>query len=345
MPHVSALSPKHLVPDRQEGWVAAWRRRWRQRQSEAGAVGPSAQATFWTSGVTYRGYLGIDRDVSNLWISEEQLRETQALLRVAAAAGRLGAWAVELQHMHWVWSEEVKAIHEVDPDYAPNTEDALAFYAEASQDKVVQAFDACAKHGTPFDLELELKTAKGRQVWIRAIGEPERNAEGRITHVRGAIQDVSSAHAVMQEVQRTADRFTRTLEGLSDGFMLLDHEWCFVYLNPEAERILRRSRKDLLGRCLLTEFPETAGGRFLQKCQDAISDGNTVEFEKFYQPLGIWVYMKVQPTDQGLNLCIRDDTERINARREVLRLKAQLEGAHRQDPAQVTPQRRKADAP
>jgi len=41
--------------------------------------------------------------------------------------------------------------------------------------------------------------------------------------------------------------------------------------------------------------------------------------------------MKVWPTDMGLTLCIRDDTERVNARREILRLKAQLEERRLED--------------
>ena len=111
-----------------------------------------------------------------------------------------------------------------------------------------------------------------------------------------------------------------------DGFILLDHEWCFVYVNPQAERILRRDRNALIGRCLLTEFPETAAGSFLEKCQDASRDRHAVEFEKFYPPRGIWVYMKISPSDLGLTRCVRDDTERILARRELLHLKAKLAG-------------------
>jgi PAS domain S-box-containing protein len=306
-----------------DGVAAAWRRLWRRGDGGGRAA---VQGQYWTSGVTYRGYLGADGAVPALWFSEEQLKETQALLRMAAAAGRLGAWSVELPGLKCVWSDEVKAIHEVPPDYQPQAGDTLAFYTPESQECMAAAFEACAGRGIPFDLELQLATAKGQLVWIRAIGEADRDAEGAITHVRGAIQDISRFKAVTEEVRRTAERLTRTLEGLTDGFMLLDHEWRFVYLNPEAERILRRDRSGLIGRCLLTEFPETAAGRFLEKCQDAIRDNRTVEFEKFYAPLGIWVYVKVSPTDQGLTFCIRDDTERITARRELLRLKAQLAG-------------------
>lgn len=126
---------------------------------------------------------------------------------------------------------------------------------------------------------------------------------------------------------RMAERFTRTLETLADGFVLLDHEWRFVYLNPEAGRILRRPRRALVGCSLLAEFPETAAGSFIDRCRDAVRTHQPAEFTKFYPPLGIWVYFKVWPTQEGLTFCIRDDTDRITARREVLRLRAKLAAA------------------
>jgi len=304
-----------------DGVAAAWRKLWRRRTGDS----ETPQGSFWTSGVTYRGYLGANGGASASWMTEEQLKETQALLRMAAAAGRLGAWSVDLSEHKWVWSDEVKSIHEVPLDYEVSSEDAISFYAPEHQEAAMEAFDACARRGAPFDLELPLITAKGREVWVRTIGEAERDAAGNITHVRGAIQDISKFHAVADEARRTAERFTRTLEGLTDGFMLLDDEWCFVYVNPEAARILRRERKELLGRCLLTEFPETAAGKFLEKCQDARRANESVEFEKYYPPLGIWVYMKVSPSDMGLTICVRDDTERITQRRTIMRLKAELE--------------------
>jgi PAS domain S-box-containing protein len=307
--------PAKDIPGFGESVGGAWRRLWTRGDGPGSRPAP---------GVTYRGYLGADGGVSAQWMTDEQLRETQALLRMAAAAGRLGAWSVELSGMNWVWSEEVKAIHGVDPGYKPTTEDALAFYTPQSQEAAVEAFEACGHRGEPFDLELQLLTADGREVWIRTIGEAERNVQGRITHLRGAMQDVSRFRAVADEARRMAERLTRTLETLSDGYILLDDQWCMVYVNAQAERILRRPRAELQGRCLLTEFPETVGGTFMERCQDAIRDGRTVEFEKFHRPLGIWVYMKVCPSHMGLTVCIRDDTERITARREILALKAEL---------------------
>ena len=306
-----------------DGVAAAWRRLWRRRDPSSTAPAGPDEADG-AAGVTYRGYLGTTGSQSARWMSEQQMQETQALLRMAARAGRLGAWSLELPAMKWVWSDEVKRIHEVRPHYEPTTQDALSFYTPESQEAMLAAFEACATQGQPFDLELQLVTAQGNELWIRALGEPQRDAEGQITRIHGAIQDISRFHAVVEQAQLTAERFTRTLEGLNEGFRLLDPEWCFDYSNPEAARILRRDSDALKGRCLLVEFPETAAGKFLEKCQDAIAAGTSVEFEKFYPPLGIWVHMKLVPSDLGLTFCIRDDTERINAQRELMKLKAQL---------------------
>ncbi|HSV46321.1 MAG TPA: PAS domain-containing protein [Ramlibacter sp.] len=332
--------PGNEIPPLGDGVGAAWRRFWTRADAGPGRGSPPP-------GVTYRGYLGADGGASAQWMTEQQMREMQALLRTAAAVGRLGAWSVELSGMNWVWSDEVKAIHEVAADYRPTTEDALRFYTPASQELAVEAFEACGKNGEPFDIELQLITAQGNKVWIRTIGEAERDAQGRITHLRGAIQDISRFRAVADEARRLADRLTRTLESLGDGYILLDAAWCFVYVNGEAERILRRSRAELKGRCLLAEFPETAEGTFLERCQEARGEGRTVEFEKFYRSQGIWVYWKVCPSDMGFTVCIRDDTARINARREILALKAELAAlknrADRSPPAAAEPNRSDGD--
>lgn len=299
-----------------DGVGGAWKRLWRRK--------PRTANPWTTTGVTYRGYMGVDGDAPLAWATEQHVKETQALLRMAAAAGRLGAWAVELAGMTTIWSDEVKAIHDLPPTHEPRVEDALAHYTPDSRQRAFEALQACANEGRPFDLELEIVTARGRAAWIRIIGEADRDAEGGITHVRGAIQDISRFRAIADEARRTAERFTRTLEGLSDGFVLLDHDWRFIYLNGEAERILRRPRAQLIGQSLLKQFPETGGGKFLKHCEDAMRAGRSVEFEKYSQGLGIWVYMKLSPSDQGLTVCIRDDSERMATRRELLALKAQL---------------------
>lgn len=301
-----------------EGIAGAWRRLWRRREDR-----PATD--YWTAGVTYRGYLGADGVASAAWMNDQQVRQTQALLRMAAAAGRLGAWEIEVPSMKWLWSEEVRAIHGVSAAFAPTPRSVLHLYTRESQALLMEALEQCAERGVPFDLDLQLAKGSGQAAWIHVLGDADRDAEGRITHVRGAMQDISRFRAIADQARLTAERFTRTLEGLPDGFILLDREWRFVYVNPGAQRILRRPGETLLGRSLLVEFPETAAGRFLEKCERAMRDGTSIEFSKFYPPLATWMQIKVSPSDVGLTVWLHDDTERITARREILALRAQVD--------------------
>ena len=144
MAQANAL-PVNDVTGLGEEVASAWRRLWRTRGQGPDSAGSGARDNaYWTPGVTYRGYLGADGGVSATWMSEQQLKETQALLRMAAAAGRLGAWGVQLAGMKWVWSDEVKAIHEVPADYEPDSQGMLNFYTPESQELLIEGFERCA---------------------------------------------------------------------------------------------------------------------------------------------------------------------------------------------------------
>src|SRR5207253_2891733 len=101
--------------------------------------------------------------------AERRLRETQSLLQMAAQLGRLGAWSYEAGHERVMWSAEACAIHEVAPGYAPTPEESIAFFAPEYRECAAARVSSCLAEGTPFDLEAEIITARGRRVWVRTL--------------------------------------------------------------------------------------------------------------------------------------------------------------------------------
>jgi PAS domain S-box-containing protein len=253
------------------------------------------------------------------------LREAQALLRVAASMGRLGAWSVTLDTMDLLWSDEVRAIHEVPDDFTCGVDQAIRFYAPWARPIVQEAFRQCVDEGRPYDLELQLVTARGNWIWVRAIGEAERDASGRIVRVRGAFQDITRSKAQSERSRELAERLTMTLESLTDGFFTLDRQWRFTYVNSPAEKLLRYSRYQLIGRSIWRLFPEAVGTRFDREYRRALQSGEAVEFEEYYEPLALWVQVRSFPSPQGLAVSFRDVTVEVKAQQEILRLNVQLE--------------------
>jgi signal transduction histidine kinase/putative methionine-R-sulfoxide reductase with GAF domain/ActR/RegA family two-component response regulator len=127
---------------------------------------------------------------------EARLRRNEELLRMAGRAARLGGFSVELPERNLVWSDEVCGIHEVPVGTSPSLREAMEFFVAAHRGALCDAVDACATKGAPFDLELQLVTAGLRRAWVRVMGRAERDADGGIVRIQGAIQDVDERRAL-----------------------------------------------------------------------------------------------------------------------------------------------------
>jgi PAS domain S-box-containing protein len=107
---------------------------------------------------------------------------------------------------------------------------------------------------------------------------------------------------------------TDILAGITDAFMAFDRDWNFTYVNDQAERVLRRSRGDLLGRSLWKEFPEAVNSPFEREFRRAVSEQTSVTFEEFYAPFSAWFDVRAFPTPDGLSVFLRDVTDSVERR-------------------------------
>jgi PAS domain S-box-containing protein len=123
--------------------------------------------------------------------AERKLRESKALLDKAARIARFGGWNVNLTKNTVEWSDQVAAIHDMPKGYSASVEEGINFYAPEWHGKIQEVFGACIKHGTPYDEEMQIVTAKGNHVWVRTTGEAVRDEKGRIIGAQGAFQDIS----------------------------------------------------------------------------------------------------------------------------------------------------------
>jgi len=161
--------------------------------------------------------LGVIQDITDLRESQEKLRQSENQLRIASKMVRMGAWVVTLRDRTMVWSDEACAIHELPPGTTLSLDEAPQHHAPEYRDAVRDAFSACARHGTPYDLEMQILTASGKRVWVRVVAEAVRNSQGQISRVHGALLDISEArqarlelethrhHLQMLVAERTAD--------------------------------------------------------------------------------------------------------------------------------------------
>jgi PAS domain S-box-containing protein len=245
-------------------------------------------------------------------------KERDRFLAIASRMAHLGAWTVLLDDGLVRLSDEACAIHELRAGSALTVREGVDLYAAESRTLIEAAFAACVGDGTPYDVEATIHTATGRLVPVRVSGEAVRGSRGRIERIEGVVQDVSSLREAQVHAHGLDARLARTLDSVTDAFYTLDRDWRFTFANREAERILERTRAQMLGQCVWDAFPEAVGTSFEVEYRRAMETGEAAVFESFYAPLDLWVAVRAYPSDDGLAVYFLDINDKRAAEQALL---------------------------
>jgi hypothetical protein len=128
-------------------------------------------------------------------------KKSEILLKETSEIGRVGGWQYDLENRKVTWDFITKEIHEVAFDYEPNFESSIMSYKEGeSREAIVEAIFKAIKEGTPYDLEVQIVTAKGKERWVRAKARVEFAGEKPI-RIFGMIQDINDEKKHLEEIE------------------------------------------------------------------------------------------------------------------------------------------------
>ncbi len=156
-------------------------------------------------------------DITERLAAEEHLQRSETLLTMAGRLARVGGWTVDIPSMALYWSDAVATLHEEPAGFSPSVERAIAYYAPEHRGRIREVFERCASEGVPFDVELQIITARGRRRWVRAIGQAERDNSGQIVRLQGAFQEISERRQTEQAMQQSLARFHAITQATHDA--------------------------------------------------------------------------------------------------------------------------------
>jgi PAS domain S-box-containing protein len=194
---------------------------------------------------------GVARDISERRQAEEDRRQQDRLLREMGGIAKIGAWAFDPATGEGTWTAEVSRIHGLDPEAETNLDLGLGFYRGASRQKIEQAVKEAVESGKPYNLELELITAKGDHKWVRTIGQPQLD-HGKVVQVRGSLQDITE---VAQSKLRI-EHLNQVLRAIREVNQLIIHERDRDTLIREGCRLLVDNRSYSSALIVLTDGQE-----------------------------------------------------------------------------------------
>jgi PAS domain S-box-containing protein len=103
---------------------------------------------------------------------------------------------------------------------------------------------------------------------------------------------------------------SRILESINDGFIAVDKNWCYTYMNKKAGEMTHRDPHLIIGKNVWDEFPDAVGSATFKAFKKAMEEQKTVTNIDYYEPLNLWQENQIYPTPEGLSIFIRDISER-----------------------------------
>lgn len=272
----------------------------------------------------------VARDVTEQRRMEKLFEQHRAMFEIAGSIARIGGWIIDLDTRKVSLSDEVCAIHRLPAGSEIDIERVVDLYAPEYHKALRAGLRQCMQQGVSYELRCQALNTGGERIWVRLMGKALRGREGQITHVQGAVQDISDIVQAENALQRMADRMRNTLDSITDAFYSLDAHWRFTYVNRRAEAVLERSAAELLGSELWEVFPEARPSRLYRHYQEAVATKQSEHFELYSHRLQRWFEVSAYPYEDGLSVFFRDITERKQGEERLRATMAELQRSNRE---------------
>ncbi|MBC6109132.1 PAS domain S-box protein [Pedobacter fastidiosus] len=245
-------------------------------------------------------------DITEQYNLEIDLKHTKDVLEQTNTVARVGGWELDLVKNKLYWTAMTKQIHEVEPDYVPELATAINFYKEGeSRIKIKEAIDSSIQNGPEWDLELQVITAKGKELWVRSLGNCDF-VDGKCVRAYGTFQDIDEykkADIARNESKKLLDDVLNAASEVA--IIATDINGLITVFNKGAEKMLGYDCKEMIGK----HTPA-----IIHDQNEMISYGNKLSAELGYKVEGFGVligYANTSKSEKNDWTFIKKDKSRL----------------------------------
>ncbi|HQT26017.1 MAG TPA: PAS domain S-box protein, partial [Burkholderiales bacterium] len=185
-------------------------------------------------------------DITERKRDEAKLLEQDEVFREMSNLAHVGGWGFDPATGEGAWTDEVARIHDLPPSDSATAAYGLSFYHGDSRVQIEKAVQEAMDSGKPYDLELQIVSAKGHHKWVRTICNPIVE-NGKVVRVRGAIQDITAHKKAETALIASENRFRTIMDyapigmaitSVDGGIMLVNQAFCDMlgYTKNELEQ-------------------------------------------------------------------------------------------------------------
>jgi PAS domain S-box-containing protein len=124
------------------------------------------------------------------------------------------------------------------------------------------------------------------------------------------LQEAAKLSIVHEKNAEAMEERNTILESIGDAFFAVDKNWVVTYWNQTAEKVLYKSKKEMLTYNLWSVFSDSVDSKSYRKYHQAVRMNSPVHFEDYFKPLDKWYEVSAYPSAGGLSVYFKDISER-----------------------------------
>ncbi|SDD33154.1 PAS domain S-box-containing protein/diguanylate cyclase (GGDEF) domain-containing protein [Massilia sp. PDC64] len=157
-----------------------------------------------------------------------------------------------------------------------------------------------------------------------ALGTKVRKVADPVTGtVIGAVlvsRDIRLEKEMLHRVEDAHARIRTILESIEDGFFSVNRNWQITYANSLAVKFAGVEPGSALGTNLWDLANGPAGTEIGEVYRRVMATGENASLETFFEPVGVWLSVRVYAHDEGLSVFFHDITDRKRAEERLEQL-------------------------
>lgn len=164
--------------------------------------------------------------------AEEDLRNNEALLRLAQRAAHAGVWVFDTASGRATLSPEAHVLHGTHGLSEPTVQDWLAAVHPDDRDRVRRGLQAALRDRVEFDEEFRVVGRDGRVRWLWNLGRAEEGPENPAQRVRGIALDVTERKEAERRLRQSEETWRTLAVAVPDALWIGDHDGRPELTNP-----------------------------------------------------------------------------------------------------------------
>jgi PAS domain S-box-containing protein len=240
--------------------------------------------------------------------TRKALAESESRYKKSQEIAKISSWFYDFNTHKLEWTDEAFRLIGMKPHNENLNKDFYLSFVHKDDLDIINDFSIPTLLKNPIQIfKYRIFTSKGtlKYIYEKRSVIIENN---KIIRVIGILQDITESVLAEQKLNTTKNLLSNTLSSIKEGFVILDSNSNYLYVNKEAATFLGKKAQDLIGKNIWIEFPEGEGDLFYDKYQTALKTGKPISFENYFEPWDRWFENKMIPSKDGMLIFFNETT-------------------------------------